>query len=131
MLTARPSRASDQIQDFDAVPMRSLEGVQHENTGNSSGIGNENRPFTPLIPAFSGVRAITKSVVITIELFELTHRWAERSMGVMQTLFRCRTPHEIFTTQGNFFLEHVNDTFEGMNKLLRQAAVNSTSRLNG
>jgi hypothetical protein len=118
VLTARPSQTVNQIQDSNAVPARSAEGDHHENRGNSTEIVNQRRPFAPLIPAFSGVRVITKSFVITTEWFDLTRRCTERSVGAMQSLLRCRTPHEFFATQSNLFFGNLNDTVEGINKSL-------------
>ncbi len=118
VLTARPSQTVNQIQDSNAVPARSSEGDHHENRGNSTEIVNQRRPFAPLIPAFSGVRVITKSLVITTEWFDLTRRCTERSVGAMQSLLRCRTPHEFFATQSNLFFGNLNDTVEGINKSL-------------
>ena len=93
--------------------------------GNSSEIVNQSRPFAPSIPAFtSGVRAITKSVVITMEWFDLMHRCTARSLGAMQILLRCRTPGEFFTAQSNLLFGNLDDAFEGVNKLLLETAGN-------
>jgi hypothetical protein len=125
VLTARPSQTVNQIQDSNAVPARSSEGNHHEHTRNSSELVNQSRPFAPSIPAFtSGVRAITKSVVITMEWFDLMHRCTARSLGAMQILLRCRTPGEFFTVQSNLLFGNLDDAFEGVNKLFLETAGN-------
>jgi hypothetical protein len=117
VLTARPSQSVNQIRNSDAVPGRLSEGDHDENKGNSTEIVNY-RPFSPSIPAFTGgVGVFTRSVVITMEWLALTRRCTERSMGAMQTLLRCRKPHEFFIAQSSLFFGNLNDTSESINRL--------------
>jgi hypothetical protein len=118
VLTAHPSQTVNQIRNSDAVAVRLSEGDHQENKGNSTETVNQSGPFSASIPAFTGgVGVITKSVVITMEWLALTRGCTERSMGAMQTLLRCRTPHEFFTAQTNLFFGNLNDTSKSINGL--------------
>jgi hypothetical protein len=119
MLSLR-SEIVRQILASGTIPMLQAKADDRENGGSPSGNVEQSRPFLPSSVFASGVNAITSASTISMVLVSLVLRCTERSLGVIQTLMRCRTPAEFIAAYSDLLRANLNDAFEGAEKVLRQ-----------